>query len=198
MLLESEPLCFRIIKADREFLRKYHYSVHSGKFFFDWLLDYVTASEIAVIILQGSNIIDKVRERLGPTVPEKATKTSPSSLRAQYGLFGGVNIAHASDSRGTAKNETDLWASHLSLTDNNNAKREIQEFIEQRIDLPCIDALRYRELFKQLVSDTSRTVEIQAKFSALLRKESSKDNNTIERLSKVLVWRGLIEEAITR
>lgn len=73
--------------------------------------DYHKNENVIAIVYQGENAIQKVREFIGVTNPEKA---HPSSIRGKYGriisekdLF--ETVIHASDSKENAEREINLW-----------------------------------------------------------------------------------------
>ncbi len=86
---------FRIFKPTKSFFANEHYGIHKGRFFYTWLIEYVTSGPIAAAIATGDNVIETVRTLLGATVPEDAL---PGTIRGRYGIFGGINVVHASDS----------------------------------------------------------------------------------------------------
>jgi len=99
-----------------------HYAEHAGKNFFDGLVQYYTGQTVMTLILEGPEIISRVRAIMGPSDPRKAT---PGQIRAmvlekfQDGkggwkkielLTSGVdNFIHASDSVESAEREISLW-----------------------------------------------------------------------------------------
>jgi len=60
---------------------------------------------VAVLLLQGSNIIQTWRMLMGPTNSEIAKSTHPESIRANYGTNSTRNAVHGSDSNDSAKRE---------------------------------------------------------------------------------------------
>jgi nucleoside-diphosphate kinase len=99
-----------------------HYAEHSHKTFFDCLVRYYTGQTVMALILEGPEVIARVRAIIGPSDPRKA---SPEQIRAlvlkkfQDGERGwskielvtsGVdNFIHASDSSDAAEREIALW-----------------------------------------------------------------------------------------
>ena len=80
-------------------LAEEHYKVHKGKSFYPWLIDFIIAGPVIPVIIEGENAIYRVRSLLGSTLVEES---DPLSLRGKYGIWGGINIAHASDSIASA------------------------------------------------------------------------------------------------
>lgn len=78
------------------------YSMHKGKDFFQDLTTYISSGPIVAMVLQGEDIIARVREFMGNTDPKKASK---NSLRGKYGESFSSNVIHGSDSKESAKRE---------------------------------------------------------------------------------------------
>ena len=83
---------FQVLKPKKEFLADRHYVEHKGKFFYDNLVNFMSSTELAVIIASGDNVVEKVRTLLGKTMCEKA---DPLSIRGRYGTTKGINLVHA-------------------------------------------------------------------------------------------------------
>jgi nucleoside-diphosphate kinase len=95
----------KLIPID-ETLAKRHYAIHEGKPFYAPLIDYITSSPVAVMVLEGNDAIDIVRRTMGATDPAKA---APGTIRADFGLEIGRNLVHGSDGPDTAKFEVSLF-----------------------------------------------------------------------------------------
>lgn len=65
-----------------------------------------------VVIYEGEDAVEKVREVLGPTDPRKAP---PGSIRKEFGQDIMVNAAHASDSSKSARREMEI----VRIRENN-------------------------------------------------------------------------------
>jgi nucleoside diphosphate kinase len=65
-----------------------------------------------VVIYEGEDAVEKVREVLGPTDPLKAP---PGSIRKEFGQDIMVNAAHASDSPKSARREMGI----VRIRENN-------------------------------------------------------------------------------
>ncbi len=72
-----------------------------------------------VLIYQGGNAVDKIRDVLGPTDP---TKAPGGTIRRDFGTDVMVNTAHASDSYENAKREMGIIK-----VDNNNIGKIIKD-----------------------------------------------------------------------
>ena len=106
-------------------LAKRHYAVHEGKPFYDWLIRFITSGPVIATRVQSQDVIQEIRTILGSTFAHKA---EPSSLRGKYGIYGGVNVAHASDSEKTSAEELGLWQQEAGLTSGSSRS------IERRIN----------------------------------------------------------------
>ncbi len=83
-----------------------HYAEHAGKPFYDGLLDFVTSSPVLVLAIRGINAIAVCRNLIGATNGQKA---APGTIRGDYGMSGGNNLVHGSDSPESAERELKLW-----------------------------------------------------------------------------------------
>ena len=191
--LDLDVQVFERLNVPKEFLADVHYRIHKGKFFFEWLLDYICAGPVLVLVVEGDQAITRVRDTLGPTQPEKAVAKSPMSLRARYGIFGGVNCAHASDSRATSAEEVPNWMNRFKLSVDPHARRNLAEYIEKYIDYPTVDSLRYRELSEQVTSGELKPNEAEAQFRKLLALEGQGESSkALANLADVMVGNCLL------
>ncbi|XP_062508899.1 nucleoside diphosphate kinase 7-like [Corticium candelabrum] len=85
------------------------YEEHTGKAFFENLLDFMTSRPSVAIELMASNAIKKWRTLLGPTNSATARLEAPSSLRAKFGTDGTRNACHGSDSPSSASREIQFF-----------------------------------------------------------------------------------------
>jgi nucleoside-diphosphate kinase len=84
------------------------YAVHKERPFFGELVEQMTGGPVVVQVLEGENAIQKYREVMGATNPEKA---DPGTIRKEYALNMGENSVHGSDAPETAKIEIAQWFS---------------------------------------------------------------------------------------
>lgn len=89
----------------KEVLEK-HYEDHKEKEFFHSLLDFMSSSEVMVLVLEGEHVVDIVREINGSTNPLKA---KPGTIRYMYGENVQENAVHGSESIEVAKKEIEIW-----------------------------------------------------------------------------------------
>jgi len=175
---------FRIFKPLKNFIANDHYGIHKGRFFYPWLIEYVTCGQIAAAILAGDNVIEKVRTLLGATVPENA---SLDTIRGRYGIFGGINVVHASDSYETAIKEINLWDSSFREEGFKNVDLRLNDYIDNYINSSMIDCLYYREISKKIADGTLNEEEAEGIFINLLSKETDVEEEIISSFSKVMV-----------
>ena len=99
ILSRFEKSNFTIVKLQKlnysKEMAELFYSVHKEKPFFGELVSYILSGSVVVAVLEGENVIEKVREINGATDPEKATK---GSIRGDFGVSITKNTVHASDS----------------------------------------------------------------------------------------------------
>jgi len=90
-----------------------HYDFLRGRPFFPWLIDFMSALPVLVgRVTATPDAIERMRYELGETrIPE----ARPGSLRELYGIGGGVNVLHLSDSPESGVKETELWSKRVSL-----------------------------------------------------------------------------------
>ncbi len=95
----------KMIQIDRD-LAEIHYRDHAGKPYFQRLMNYVTADKAVVMVVEGDDAINKVRNIMGNTDPEKA---STGTIRGEFGTDVTVNVVHGSDSPESAEREIRLF-----------------------------------------------------------------------------------------
>jgi len=113
-----------------ESLAKLHYAVHKEKPFFPWLVDFISSAPVLTMIFEADNVIQGVRDALGATFVQKA---APDSLRGKYGIWAGINIAHASDAPETAADEMKLWTTESNLKESPDAEELALAYIQKHI-----------------------------------------------------------------
>jgi nucleoside-diphosphate kinase len=88
------------------------YAVHKERPFFGDLTKFMSEGPVVVSVLEGANAIDRYRELLGATNPEKA---GPGTIRQLYGTNVERNAAHGSDAPETAAVEIAFFFNALEL-----------------------------------------------------------------------------------
>ncbi len=88
------------------------YAVHRERPFFNDLTTFMSEGPVLVSVLQGENAIDRYRDVLGATNPDKA---APGTVRKLYGTNIERNAAHGSDAPETAALEIGYFFNALEL-----------------------------------------------------------------------------------
>lgn len=91
----------KMMQLDSAVLRE-HYAHIADKPFFPEIESFMASEPVVAMILEGDNVIDTVRELLGPT---DSTKAPAGTIRGDYGETVMINVVHASDSPEAAKAE---------------------------------------------------------------------------------------------
>ncbi|HUU13828.1 MAG TPA: nucleoside-diphosphate kinase [Terriglobia bacterium] len=78
------------------------YAVHRGKPFFESLTTFMSSGRALVMVLEGENIIARLREVMGATNPANA---APGTIRKLYATSIERNAVHGSDAPETAAYE---------------------------------------------------------------------------------------------
>ena len=93
------------IKLSKEQASEF-YKIHEDKPFFNDLIEYMTSGAVIVQVLQGDDVINKYREIMGATNPEKAKE---GTIRKKFALSIQENAVHGSDSSENAGNEINFF-----------------------------------------------------------------------------------------
>ena len=104
---ELRIVAMKMLHMDRALAQR-HYAVHTGKAFFDDLVDFITSGPVIAIVFQGRNAVEVIRQVIGATDPAKA---SSGTIRGDFGIDIGHNLVHGSDSLDNASGEIDLFFS---------------------------------------------------------------------------------------
>lgn len=107
---------FKIVAARMVSLSKKEaegfYAVHRGKPFFESLTSFMSSGRALVMVLEGSDIIARLREVMGATDPAKA---APGTIRKLYAINIERNAVHGSDAPETATFEIAYFFSGVGL-----------------------------------------------------------------------------------
>lgn len=91
----------KMIRLSDELLAD-HYSHVASKPFFPSIVAFMQSAPVIALILEGDDVIAKVRAMLGPTNSKEA---EPGTIRGDFGEDMMINICHASDSPENGENE---------------------------------------------------------------------------------------------
>ena len=107
-------------------LAETHYAIHKGKPFYEGLISYITSAPVMAMAWEGPNAIAAVRQTMGATRP---TEAAPGSVRHDFALEVGRNLAHASDTVENGEKEVELWFKNEELVD---WKREVDRWVFEK------------------------------------------------------------------
>jgi nucleoside-diphosphate kinase len=88
------------------------YAVHRGKPFFESLTTFMSSGRALVMVLEGQNIIVRLREAMGATNPANA---APGTIRKLYATTIEHNAVHGSDAPETAAYEIGYFFTGMDL-----------------------------------------------------------------------------------
>ncbi|MBS7248957.1 MAG: nucleoside-diphosphate kinase [Candidatus Jordarchaeales archaeon] len=177
---------FKLVQVTDKLAEK-HYEEHAGKPFFNWLIAYIKAAPVVALRVEGENVIQGVRRLLGATLAQKA---DPETIRGKYGIWGGINVAHASDSPATAERELTLWSTKAGLKKNG------QEKAEEYAGLQCFtkdNTKKLREVCKNLTERKNNVEDARELIKRLLTEENpSAPPHYISNLTEVIIQNCLL------
>ena len=114
--IESSGLSIRALKllllSDNQ--ARAFYEVHKERPFYQSLCAYMTSGPVVVACLEGERAIERWRELMGATDPQKA---APGTIRQQYGQDIEQNAVHGSDASQTAAREVSFFFNAQELAD---------------------------------------------------------------------------------
>jgi nucleoside-diphosphate kinase len=163
-----DVVAFREMKVS-EALAKLHYDVHKEKPFFPWLVDFISSAPVLAMIFEGNDVIQGVRDALGATFVQKA---DPASLRGKYGIWAGINIAHASDAPETADNEIKLWTTEGGLRETPDAKDQAEAYIKKYEVGDADYTMELRSVVKRSIENRDLSDNVLKSLIQLLEKDS--------------------------
>jgi nucleoside-diphosphate kinase len=88
------------------------YIVHKERHFYETLTDFMSEGPIVVMVVEGENAVNKVREIMGATNPKDAAQ---GTIRADFASDIEHNIIHGSDSIESASYEIPYFFSTLEI-----------------------------------------------------------------------------------
>lgn len=88
------------------------YAEHKGRDFYEPLIAYMTSAPVVVQVLEGENAVQKNRQIMGVTDPQKA---AAGTIRADFALSVRENSVHGSDSPESAAREIGYFFSQTEL-----------------------------------------------------------------------------------
>ena len=91
------------------------YAVHTGKPFFEELIQFMSSGPCIVLTLEKENAVDSWREVIGATNPEEADE---GTIRKEFAKNVGENAVHGSDSNENGIQEIAFFFSEAELIGN--------------------------------------------------------------------------------
>ena len=88
------------------------YSVHKGKPFYEPLVEYVTSSPVVVMVVEGEEVVEIVRNIVGATNGKEA---NPGTIRGDFATNVRKNVVHAADSVENARREMRIFFDETEL-----------------------------------------------------------------------------------
>ena len=111
---DFEIVALKMVKLSKKQVEEF-YAVHREKPFYDSLVEFVSRGPIIAIVLQGEDIVPRVRKMMGATDPEKAEE---GTIRKKYATSIEVNVVHGSDSLENAEKEIAFFFPKYKLIKN--------------------------------------------------------------------------------
>ncbi len=106
-------VAMKLLSVSRDLARRM-YSVHEGKSFYDALVEFITASPVVAVVLEGAGAIGVCRTLMGPTFGPDAPG---GTIRGDFGMSRRYNLIHGSDSPEAAAREIPLFFAPGELVD---------------------------------------------------------------------------------
>lgn len=91
----------KMVKLEPELLKE-HYAHLADEPFFPGISAFMESGPVVVMVLEGDNVIRRVRELVGPT---DSVQAPAGTIRGDYGDNAMRNVVHASDSLESAQAE---------------------------------------------------------------------------------------------
>lgn len=88
------------------------YAIHRERPFFNDLIAFMTSGPVIIQVLEGYNAVEKYRELMGATDPQKA---KAGTIRADFALSIDENAVHGSDSIENAANEINYFFADIDI-----------------------------------------------------------------------------------
>lgn len=102
--VERKGLEIKALKMEKITLEKAekHYEIHKEKEFYNDLINFITSGPVVLMVIEGENCVQIVRQMAGSTSPLDAM---PGSIRGDYSVDLLKNIVHTSDSIESSRRE---------------------------------------------------------------------------------------------
>ena len=104
-------VAMKLMKMDE---RSIHYAEHIGQYYYEDLVGFMTSAPIIALVLEGEDVIARVRKLNGKTNPKEAEE---GTIRKLYASSGSRNAVHASDSLESAQREIHIFFNETEIYD---------------------------------------------------------------------------------
>ena len=101
----------KMMKISRE-TAEIHYAHVKNEPIYEDMMNFITSGPVVVLVMEGRNIIQAVRNMVGKTSP---FDSPPGTIRGDYGLHRFENLIHASDSPESVEIEIKRFFPELSV-----------------------------------------------------------------------------------
>ncbi|CDO52530.1 similar to Saccharomyces cerevisiae YKL067W YNK1 Nucleoside diphosphate kinase [Geotrichum candidum] len=98
-------VAIKLANPSEELLREHYFDLQE-KPFFPGLLSYMRSGPVLATVWEGKDVVKQGRAILGATNP---LQSAPGTIRGDYAIDVGRNVAHGSDSVESAQKEIALW-----------------------------------------------------------------------------------------
>ncbi len=95
----------KMLHVTQELARE-HYAEHVEKPFYPLLEEFITASPVIALVVQGPEAIRVMRDMMGAT---NGRDSAPGTIRGDYGLSRQMNLVHGSDGPEAAAREIGIY-----------------------------------------------------------------------------------------
>lgn len=108
-----EIVACKMVRLTTETLRE-HYAHVADLPFYPELENYMRSRPVIILVLKGANVIQRVRQLMGPT---DSLAAPAGTIRGDMGIDKGQNVMHASDSPEAAEQEIARFFEATELCD---------------------------------------------------------------------------------
>jgi nucleoside-diphosphate kinase len=98
-------VAMKLMRVTSELARR-HYAEHVKKNWYPQLEEFITASPVAAMIVEGPEAVRVVRDMVGAT---NGLKAAPGTMRGDFGTSQQMNLVHASDGPEAATREIEIF-----------------------------------------------------------------------------------------
>lgn len=121
-------VAMKMVQMDEPTLKKWYYQYAEASFF-PKIASYMSWTPIIALVLEGYNAVDLVRRIIGT---RKGYEAEAGSIRGDWGMSGGNNLVHASDSKENVEREIDIIFGKEELYEYKTLTEELVYSDEER------------------------------------------------------------------